>query len=67
LRLSEINLLGVYVAPLSVILAVAWLMLLIFRRAAVFTGLSRYVWHPALFSLAVYVTMVSAIVLFIAR
>jgi hypothetical protein len=57
----------VYVAPLSVILAVAWLMLLIFRRAAVFTGLSRYVWHPALFSLAVYVILVSAIVLFIAR
>jgi hypothetical protein len=66
-RLSEIDLLGVYVAPLSVILAVAWLMLLIFRRAAVFTGLSRYVWHPALFSLAVYVILVSAIVLFIAR
>jgi hypothetical protein len=57
----------VYVAPLSVILAVAWLMLLIFRRAVVFTGLSRYVWHPALFSLAVYVILVSAIVLFIAR
>ncbi|HTC53118.1 MAG TPA: DUF1656 domain-containing protein [Steroidobacteraceae bacterium] len=67
MRLSEIDLLGVYVAPLSVILAVAWLMLLIFRRAAVFTGLSRYVWHPALFSLAVYVILVSAIVLFIAR
>jgi hypothetical protein len=66
-RLSEIDLLGVYVAPLSVILAVAWLMLLIFRRAIVFTGLSRYVWHPALFSLAVYVILVSAIVLFIAR
>jgi hypothetical protein len=66
-RLSEIDLLGVYVAPLSVILAVAWLMLLIFRRAAVSTGLSRYVWHPALFSLAVYVILVSAIVLCIAR
>ena len=67
MRLSEIDLLGVYVAPLSVILAVAWLMLLIFRRAAVFTGLSRYVWHPALFSLAIYVIFVSSIVLFIAR
>jgi hypothetical protein len=65
-RLSEINLFGVYVAPLSVVLAGAWLMLLIVRRAAVVTGLSRYVWHPALFSLAVYVIMVSAFVLLIA-
>jgi hypothetical protein len=66
-RFSEINLLGVYVAPIFVIMAVAWILLLIARRVAVRTGLSQYVWHPALFSLAVYVIFVSAIVLFIAR
>jgi hypothetical protein len=66
-RLSEINLFGVYVAPLSVIMGVAWLVLLLARRVAVFAGLWHYVWHPALFSLAAYVILVSSIVLFIAR
>lgn len=67
MRFSEINLLGVYVAPISVIMAVAWILLLIARRMVVRVGLSQYVWHPALFSLAIYVIFVSSIVLFIAR
>jgi protein AaeX len=66
-KFSEINLLGVYVAPISVIMAVAWILLLIIRRIVVRVGLSQYVWHPALFSLAIYVIFVSSIVLFIAR
>jgi protein AaeX len=66
-KFSEINLLGVYVAPISVIMAVAWILLLIIRRMVVRVGLSQYVWHPALFSLAIYVIFVSSIVLFIAR
>jgi hypothetical protein len=66
-RLSEINLLGVYVAPISVVMAVAWILLLITRRLVVRVGLSEYVWHPALFSLAIYVIFLSSIVLFIAR
>jgi hypothetical protein len=67
MRFSEINLLGVYVAPISVILAAAWILLLIVRRLVVRVGLSQYVWHPALFSLALYVIFVSSIVLFIAH
>jgi len=66
-RLSEINLFGVYVAPFSVIMGVAWLILLLVRRATVSAGLSHFVWHPALFSLAIYVILVSSIVLFVAR
>jgi hypothetical protein len=66
-RLSEVNLLGVYVAPLSVIMGLAWLLLLLLRRTVVMLGLSRYVWHPALFSLAVYVILVSSLVLILAR
>ena len=67
MKFSEINLLGVYVAPISVIMAVAWILLLIARRMVVRVGLSQYVWHPALFSLAIYVIFVSSIVLFIAH
>jgi protein AaeX len=66
-RFCEINLLGVYVAPIAVIMAVAWIVLLIVRRMVVRFGLSQYVWHPALFSLAIYVIFVSSIVLFVAH
>jgi protein AaeX len=64
---SEINLLGVYVAPISAILACAWILLLILRRLVVVFNWSQYVWHPALFSLAIYVILVSSFVLLIAR
>ena len=65
--LAEINLLGVYVAPLAVVMALAWAILLVLRRIGARFGLFRYVWHPPLFSFAVYVILVSGIVLFIAH
>ena len=61
--LAEVNLAGVYVAPLAVIMALAWMILLILRRIGARCGLFRYVWHPPLFSFAVYVILVSGIVL----
>ena len=65
--LAEINLLGVYVAPLFIIMALAWVLLVILRRIGARFGLFRYVWHPPLFSFAVYVILVSTIVLFMAH
>ena len=63
----EIDLFGVYVAPISIILVVAWLVLLPVRRIANRLGLLRHVWHPVLFELAVYLIVVSLIVLAIAN
>jgi hypothetical protein len=63
----ETNLFGVYVAPISIILVVAWLVLLPVRRIANRFGLLRHVWHPALFEFAVYLIVVSLIVLAIAN
>lgn len=48
MRFIEIDLLGVYVAPISVMLVVAWLITIGLRRVAVRFGLLRHVWHPAL-------------------
>jgi hypothetical protein len=64
-RLSEVNLFGVYVAPISVMMVVAWLATITLRRVIVRFGLLRYVWHPALFVFAVYVILLSSIVLLI--
>jgi protein AaeX len=64
-RLSEVNLFGVYVAPISVIMVVAWLATITLRRVLVRFDLMRYVWHPALFVFAVYMILLSSIVLLI--
>jgi hypothetical protein len=64
-RLSEVNLFGVYVAPISVMMVVAWFATVTLRRVLVRFNLIRYVWHPALFVFAVYVILLSSIVLLI--
>jgi hypothetical protein len=64
-RLSEVNLFGVYVAPISVMMVVAWFATVTLRRVLVRFNLMRYVWHPALFVFAVYVILLSSIVLLI--
>ena len=65
MRLSEVNLFGVYVAPITVMMVVAWLATITLRRVLVRFGLLRYVWHPALFVFAVYMILLSSIVLLI--
>ena len=67
MSLSEVNLFGVYVAPISMMMVVAWLVTITLRRIADRFDLLRYVWHPALFVSAVYVTLLSSIVLFFVR
>lgn len=67
MRFNEINLFGIYVAPIALIMAVAWIAYLLVRRAGDRFGLTSLVWHPALFELALYVIIVSSIVIVIAR
>ena len=67
MRFTEIDILGVYVAPMSVMLVAAWVITIALRRVAAQFGLLRHVWHPALFVLAVYMIVLSSIVLIMAR
>jgi protein AaeX len=67
LKFVEINVLGVYVAPISVLMIAAWLVTIGLRRAAARFGLLHYVWHPALFVFDIYIIVLSLMVLFIAR
>jgi protein AaeX len=67
MRFTEVNLFGVYVAPISVMMVAAWLALIALRRMADHFGLLRHVWHPALFVFAVYLITLSSIVLILAR
>jgi hypothetical protein len=65
-RFTEINLFGVYVAPMSLMLVAAWVITITLRRFAARYGLLRYVWHPSLFVFSVYMIVLSTIVLAIA-
>ena len=67
MRLVEIDLLGVYVAPISLMMIAAWFVTISFRRLAVHNRLLRYAWHPALFVFAVYMIVLSTMVLIVAR
>jgi hypothetical protein len=66
-RFTEINLFGVYVAPISLMMVASWFVLIALRRMADNFGLLRHVWHPALFVLSVYMIILSSIVLIVAR
>jgi hypothetical protein len=66
-KFFEIDLLGVYVAPISVLMIAAWIVTVGLRRAAARFGLMRYVWHPALLVFDVYIIVLSSMVLLIAR
>jgi protein AaeX len=64
---TEVNIFGVYVAPMSLAMAAAWLVLIALRRVGDHFGLLRHVWHPALFVFACYMIALSSIVLVAAR
>jgi hypothetical protein len=63
---TEINLFGVYVAPISLMLVAAWVGTIALRRIADHFGLLRHIWHPALFVGAVYMIVLSSMVLVVA-
>jgi hypothetical protein len=51
-RFTEINLFGVYVAPMSLMMVAAWIVTISLRRFAARFGWLRHVWRPASFVLA---------------
>lgn len=67
MRLAEINMFGVYVAPISMMMVVTWLVTIALRGFAGRFDLLQYVWHPALFVFCVYIIILSSWVLIVAR
>jgi hypothetical protein len=63
MRFIELDLFGVYIAPISVMVVVAWVLTIVLRRAVARFGLLNHVWHPALFVLSVFVMILSGIIL----
>jgi protein AaeX len=66
MKFVELNLLEVYVAPITVLMIAAWPVTVALRWIAIRFHLLRHVWHPALLVFAVYVIVLSSTVLVIA-
>jgi protein AaeX len=66
MRFTEINLLGVYVAPISVLMVVAWVATIWLRWVAARSGLLSYIWHPALFVFSIYLMVLSSLAFIVA-
>ncbi|HEY4169431.1 MAG TPA: DUF1656 domain-containing protein [Reyranella sp.] len=63
MRYLELDIFGVYIAPFALMMVAAWIATMPLRRLGDRMGLSRMVWHPALFNAGVYVVVLSLIVL----
>jgi hypothetical protein len=59
---SEVNILGVYVAPFVVMMIVAWGAMLPVLMLSNRYSLPRLVWHRGLFNLCIYLIILSIIV-----
>jgi hypothetical protein len=64
---TEVNVFGVFIAPIALLVVAAWVVTLGLRWTAARYGLLRHVWHPSLFVFAVYVIVLSSMVLVTGR
>lgn len=62
--LAEVDLFGVFVAPLSIYAAIALIVTLILRRALWKLGLLAWLWHVPLFELACFVCILCGLLLY---
>ena len=67
MKFFEIDLFGVYVAPVALLMVAAWFVTIGLRWTATRYDLLRHVWHPALFVFSVYIIVLSSMVLVISR
>ena len=63
MRYEELDIFGVYVAPIAPMMVAAWVVMTPLRWLAQRTGLYAHVWHQALFSFALYIIVLAGIVL----
>lgn len=61
---TEINILGVYVAPFAVMMLAAWVATFPLSLVANRLEVTRRIWHPGLFNLCIYIIILSLIVLY---
>ena len=61
MRFTEINLFGVYIAPIALGLVVSWVIVIGLRRIAAHYGWLRYVWHRSMFVFSIYMIVLASL------
>jgi len=61
--ISELNIAGIYMAPIVLYAMVALPIFLVLRTILARAGFWRLVWHPALFETALYLSILSLLIL----
>jgi hypothetical protein len=64
--IREVDVFGIYVAPIAILMLAAWLLLMLIHRLADLLGLTDKLWHHGLFNAALYVILLSLLVLVLA-
>jgi protein AaeX len=59
--IGEFDIYGVYFPAFAVVAAIAFVLQLAIKRLLDASGLFRFVWHRALFDLAIYVILLAAV------
>ncbi|MEJ1975884.1 MAG: DUF1656 domain-containing protein [Acetobacteraceae bacterium] len=59
--IGEIDLQGVFIAPLLIWMTVAYALNLLLRRGLAAIGFYRLVWHRALFDLSLYIALLGGV------
>jgi protein AaeX len=59
--IGELDIYGVYIPIFVVVAAVAFLLQVLLRRVLDACGLYRFLWHRALFDLAIYVILLGLV------
>jgi protein AaeX len=61
--ITEVNIAGIYVAPIALYAIVTLPAFLVLRLILARLGFFRIVWHPALFETALYLSLLSLLIL----
>jgi len=61
--ITELNIAGIYMAPIVVYVIVTLPIFLVLRTILARVGFWRLVWHPALFETALYLSILSLLIL----
>ena len=59
--IGEFDIYGVYFPAFAVFAAIAFVLLLAMKRLLASSGVNRFVWHPALFDVAIYVILLGVV------
>jgi hypothetical protein len=64
---EELNFYGVLLPTLLVLMLAAYVLKVVISRGLAFIGFYRFIWHPPLFNLALYISLLGSLFIYFPR